>query len=186
MTPREENCVPELIAKTALQGQTAARGALTMREVDPGQISSVAVFPGQEKAVERGLEVVGLSFPAPNAVVEGKNGTRLVWTGRDQAFLIGSELSALEGAALTDQSGGWSCLSLTGQKAADVLMRLVPLDLRLARFPVGRAARSGLNHMNVVLIRTGDEAFEILVFRSMAHTAWHEIEAAMAGVQARG
>lgn len=177
--------MPELIAKTALEGQVVTRGGLTLREVDPGPITSIALFPGQEKLVAKGLKALGLSFPGPNALVTGKDGALLVWTGRDQAFLIGAEAPVLEGAAMTDQSGGWCTLELSGPAAADALMRLVPLDLRLAAFPVGRAVRSGLNHMGMVMIRTGDEAFEIMVFRSMARTAWHEIEAAMATVAAR-
>ena len=67
----------------------------------------------------------------------------------------------------------------------DVLARLVPVDLRLAAFPVGRAVRPGLNHMNAVILRTGDHAFEIMVFRSMARTAWHEVETTMNMVAAR-
>lgn len=178
--------MPELIAKTALDGQSVTHGGLQLRELDPGQITSIALFPGQEEAARRGLDAAGLRFPAPNCVEAGPAGARLVWTGRDQAFLVGAEMPPLEGAALTDQSGGWTCLALSGPGASDVLMRLVPLDLRLAQFPVGRAVRSGLNHMSMVLIRTEEHGFEIMVFRSMAHTAWHEIEDAMSSVVARG
>ena len=39
--------------------------------------------------------------------------------------------------------------------------------------------------MNAVILRIGDYAFEIMVFRSMARTAWHEIEASMLMVAAR-
>ena len=77
-------------------------------------------------------------------------------------------------------------MSLSGAAAADVLARLVPLDLRLAACPVGTALRTQVNHMNAVILRTGDYGFEILVFRSMARTAWHELEAAMGMVAARG
>jgi metal-dependent amidase/aminoacylase/carboxypeptidase family protein len=39
--------------------------------------------------------------------------------------------------------------------------------------------------MHVVLFRTALDAFTILVFRSMARTAWHELETAMTGLAAR-
>jgi len=178
--------VPELIAKTALDGRAVTHGALRLAEVDAGPITSIALFPGQQDAATLALAAMGLGFPAPNSVVAGANGARLVWTGRDQAFLIGASVPDISGAAVTDQSGGWTCLSLTGPKVADVLMRLVPLDLRVPAFPVGRAVRAGLNHMNMVLIRSAEDSFEIMVFRSMARTAWHEIEAAMSAVLARG
>lgn len=176
--------MPELIAKSALEGRTLTAGTVTLAEVDVGPISSVAVFPGGAKTVAKGLKALGLVMPEPNTFVE-KKGARIVWTGRDQAFLVGVEPPALEGAAVTDQSDGWAVLSVSGAGVADVLARWVPVDLRLAAFPVGRAVRTQLNHMNVVILRVGDHAFEIMVFRSMARTAWHEVETAMHMVQAR-
>lgn len=173
--------MPELIAKTALDGRSVTRGALRLAEVDLGPVTSVALFAGAAAA-----EVAGMRFPAPNTVEQRADGARLVWTGRDQAFLLGAEAPEVPGAALTDQSGGWCCLALSGPQAAEVLMRLIALDLRPGQFPVGRAVRCGLNHMNAVVIRTGEDDFEVLVFRSMARTAWHEIEAAMNAVIARG
>jgi heterotetrameric sarcosine oxidase gamma subunit len=123
-------------------------------------------------------------MPSPNSFAE-KKGARIVWTGRDQAFLIGVSPPEIEGAALTDQTDGWSVLALSGAGAVDVLARLVPVDLRLAVCPVGSALRTGLNHMNVVILRTGDHSFEVMVFRSMARTAWHELETTMSMVAAR-
>ncbi len=176
--------MPELIAKSALEGRNLTLGTVTLAEVEVGPITSVAVLPGGAKAVAKGLKTLGLAMPEPNSFAE-KKGARIVWTGRDQAFLTGVEPPALEGAALTDQSDGWAALALTGAGAVDVLARLVPVDLRLAAFPVGRAIRTQLNHMNVMILRAGDHAFEILVFRSMARTAWHELETTMHMVAAR-
>jgi sarcosine oxidase subunit gamma len=176
--------VPELIAKPALEGRGLTSGTVTLAEIDLGPISSIAVFPGGAKAVAKGLKTLGLAMPEPLSFAE-KKGARIVWTGRDQAFLVGVEPPALEGAAVTDQSDGWTVLSVSGAGVADVLARWVPIDLRLAAFPVGRAVRTQLNHMNVVILRVGDHAFEVMVFRSMARTAWHEIETAMHMVSAR-
>ena len=176
--------MPELIAKSALQGRRLTVGTVTLAEVDVGPITSVAAFPGGTKAVAKGLKALGLAMPEPNTFTE-KKGARIVWTGREQAFLMGVEAPSLEGAAVTDQTDGWTVLSLTGAGAVDVLARLVPMDLRLPAFPVGRAVRTQLNHMNVVILRVGDHAFEIMGFRSMARTAWHELEAAMQMLAAR-
>lgn len=164
-----------MIAKTPLWGQKpVALGGLTLAEVKLGQITSIAPFAGQGKALAAALKPLG--FPAPNTV-SAKGDARLVWTGRGQAFLIGAapgDWAAM--AALTDQSDGWAALSLTGDGAVDVLARLIPLDLR--GMAVGACARSSLGHMSVVLIRVAN-GFEMLVFRSMAKTAWHELEAAI-------
>ncbi|HLQ19145.1 MAG TPA: sarcosine oxidase subunit gamma family protein [Tabrizicola sp.] len=176
--------MPELIAKSALDGRRVTVGTVTLTEVDVRPITSIAVLPGGGKAVAKGLKPLGLAMPEPNTFSE-KKGARIVWTGREQAFLMSADCPALEGAAVTDQSDGWAVLGISGAGVADVLARWVPMDLRLAAFPVGRAVRTQLNHMNVVILRAGDHAFEILVFRSMARTAWHELETAMHMVQAR-
>lgn len=166
--------MPELIAKTALSGQSITHAGTTLAEVNLGQITSIACFPGQMAAVSA---VLG-PFPAPNTHADG-----LCWTGPDQAFLIGRAAPELTGlAATTDQTGGWAALRLTGPLAVDVLARLVPLDLR--HMTEGQAARAPLGHMQMVLMREAD-SFLILVFRSMARTAWHELEEAMQMLAAR-
>ena len=59
--------MPELIAKSPLSGVGAvAHGGLRLSEHLPGPVTSIAVLPGQEKAVARGLKPLGLGFPAPN------------------------------------------------------------------------------------------------------------------------
>ena len=99
--------MPELIAKTAL----AARAPLVMgdtelAEVDHGAITSIAVMPG--KSVDKALKPLGFSFPTPNSFVENA-GALLIWTGRDQAVLIGAEApdfaAALAGMALIIGAG---------------------------------------------------------------------------------
>ena len=179
--------MPELIAKSPLAGQAPAHhGTVILSEAQPGPITSVAPYTGKEKAVVRALKPLGLGFPAPNSVLE--NGpARIAWTGRGQAFLIGlpAPEALAAAAALTDQSDGWACLRLVGTGWWDVLARLVPMDLRPAIFGPGAAARVPLGHMNALLLRAG-EGVEVFVYRSMARSAWHEIETAMIRLAARG
>ena len=177
--------MPELIAKSPLSGVwPITHGNLHLSEHLSGPVTSIAILPGQAKAVARVLRRLDLAFPSPNTM-QTAGAASIVWTGRDQAFLIGVALNEMIGAALTDQSDGWATLRLEGPIAADALMRLYPLDLRLQSFGVGTAARAPLNHMQSILMRTAPYAFDILVFRSMARTAWHEIESAMKMLGAR-
>ena len=176
--------MPDLIATPALANAPVTRGGVTLAVADPGRMTSISPFAGQEAAVHAALTAIGLGFPAPNRALGGQDAS-IVWTGRAQAFLIRADAPHLQGlAATTDQSDGWVALTLTGPAAPDVLMRLVPLDLRLAAFPPGHAARSGLNHMPMILWRDA-QRFVIMTFRSMARTAWHELEGAMDMVEAR-
>lgn len=179
--------MPELIAKTALGGPVPLTLAATeLAEAPILPMTSVAPYPGREEQVNAALKVLGLTFPAPNSQ-SAKGEVRLIWTGRDQAFLIGASAPAglADHAALTDQSDGWARLTLTGPQAEAALARLVPIDLRAKSFPIGTTTRAPLGHMSMILSRLGSESFEIMVFRSMARTAWHEIGDALEHLHAR-
>lgn len=178
--------MPEYIAKTALEGQKPLTIAATrLAEVDHGAIASIQPFPGQEQAVARALKPLGFGFPVVGSFSSHAS-AMLAWTGREQAFLIGAQCPDFAGvAAVTDQSGAWVSLSLEGPAAADALARYVPMDLRLAAFPPGSAVRTPLYHMSMILLRISENSFRIMVFRSMARTAWHELEVALKTLAAR-
>lgn len=177
-----------LIAKTPLDGTGPVQiGAFGLAEVSPGPITSIAPFRDAAKRLAAALQAAhGLGFPEPNRI--STNGAaRLVWTGRDQAFLLGvaPAASLAAHAALTDQSDAWAMLRLGGTGAEAVLARLVPLDLRRGVFAIGHTGRSLLQHVPAVVLRTGPEVFEIMVMRSFGTTARHELQTAMQGVAAR-
>jgi heterotetrameric sarcosine oxidase gamma subunit len=177
--------VPELIAKPSLGHAPLAIGQATLAAWLVPRMTSVAPFAGQDKANAKALKSMGLTFPAPNRAVTKADAT-LLWTGRNQAFLLNADPTPLAAtAALTDQTDGWAALTLQGPAATDTLARLIPLDLREHAFPVGQTVRTALNHMNLILWRSAPYAFTLMVFRSMAQTAWHEIESAMLTVAAR-
>jgi sarcosine oxidase subunit gamma len=157
---------------------------VTLSEVLPEAITSVAPYEGQGAAVSAALEKAArAAFPVPGRWTGGE--TRIVWTGPDQAMVLGPRV-APAGAAVTDQSDAWAVMRLEGQGAEAVLARLVPVDVRRVHFPPGHAARTMLHHMTCTLMRTGEHAFDIMVFRSMAATAVHHLEVAMKSVAAQG
>ncbi|MDE3079326.1 MAG: sarcosine oxidase subunit gamma [Paracoccaceae bacterium] len=179
--------VAELIALSASEGLLPlTHGALTLAGAAPDRITSVLPFKGKEAAVTKALKAAhGLGFPAPGRAL-AKGDARILWTGRGQAFLLNADPAPLAGlAALTDQTDAWATLRLTGPAADQALARLVPVDLRPAAFGAGSAIRTGLNHMMAVIARV-DDGFDIMVFRSMAATAIHELETVMKSLAARG
>ncbi len=170
----------DLIPTPALDHPPLTNGGVTLAPVDPGPIHAILPFPGGRAAVDAALAPLGLAFPPANRW-QGSGPARIVWTGREAAFLLGAPPPDLP-AAVSDQSDGWAALRLTGPGAVEVLARLTPLDLR--RAAPGHAARAALFHQPMVLMAE-EGGFLILVFRSMARTAWHEIAGAMARVAAR-
>nr|WP_253944144.1 sarcosine oxidase subunit gamma [Pseudogemmobacter hezensis] len=177
-----------MIAKSPLEGQAPlTRAGLTLSMVAPRSIWSLALYPGADPGPALGLP--GLRFPAPGeSVTEGD--VSLIWTGREQAFLLGMAPPAGLSAqvAVTDQSGAWAGLRLAGrgeEGAEAALSRLVPLDLRLRAFPLGRVARTALNHINAIVWRRDEAGFTLFVPRSMAFSAWHEIAVVLDRLAAR-
>jgi len=182
----EGRCVAELLAKSpgAGLGLPLNVGAVLLEEWQPGPITALSPFAGQQGAIDAALRPLGLAFPAPNGM-QASDAGRIVWTGRQQAFLIGAPCPAIAGAAVTDQSDGWVGLRLSGTGARDVLVRLVPLDLRDHAFGVGTAVRSLLGHMPLILMRPAPDLWEVLTYRSMARTAVHELAEAMTSIAGR-
>lgn len=178
-----------LIARTPLDGLLPLTiGTCSLTELSLGPISSLAPFGTTEAAFGDALQAAhGLPFPAPNRVTA--NGTaRAIWSGRNQAFLVGVAADArLSGqGAVTDQTDGWAVMRLEGIGAGAVLARLIPLDLRPEAFGEGHAARTSLLHVNCLIWREAPQAFGIMVMRSYGVTAVHELETAMQGFAARG
>ena len=178
----------ELLAQSPAHDLTpvTTKGAqLTEAAMVP--IWSIAPYRGQTAAVSAALlQSHGLAFPGPGEVL-GTPGAMLAWAGLDQAFLIGAAPGdALAAhAALVDQSDGWARLILTGPDARAVLARFVPLDLSPTACPPGSSRRTLLGHMQAMILHHDADSFEILVFRSMAATAIHDLTRAMRTIEAR-
>lgn len=178
----------ELHAKSPCDGVLPLKiGPQEAREVDLGRLTSIMPFAGREDAAAQALETAhGVGMPAPNRAA-GKAGCRAIWFGRGQVMLAGPapDPALAEAAALCDQSDAWACVVLEGPGADAVLERLVPVDLRRARFRTGDTARTLIQHMNGSVTRLGADRFLLMVFRSMAATLVHDLKTAMETVAAR-
>lgn len=179
----------DLIAKSPCDGLLPLTiGGMSLVEETPEAMTSVAPYAGKAEALGEALKAAhGMGYPAPGRST-GKAGSRAIWFGRDMALLMGpaADASLAEHAALTDQSDGWAVVRLEGEQAAEVLARLTPLDLRSSQFKRGHTARTEVAHMMGSVTKTGDNAFMVLVFRSMAKTLVHDLKTAMEAVAARG
>lgn len=163
----------------------ATAGMATLAEADVGAIASVMPLAGREKEASAALKAAcGVGFPDPGRSLSA-GGVRAIWSGLNQALVLGPTLGPLLGAAVTDQSDAWAAVRLEGASAREVLARLCPLDMRDQAFPEDSAARSLIGHMNSAIVRIAPDAYLILVFRSMARTATREISEAMKSVAAQ-
>jgi sarcosine oxidase subunit gamma len=174
----------KLIAKTPCAGLLPrAFGSLTLSEVQVDQITLVAPFEGQQRAVSSLLKsAIGVGFPAPNRCL----GTvpRVMWCGKGQALVMGADCPDIP-AACVDHSDAWAIIKIEGVKSAAVLARLTPIDLRVSKFKRGHTARTLIGHMTGGITRLGAQSFEVMVMRSMAATLVHDLVQAAENMDAR-
>lgn len=178
----------ELIATSPARGLTPVTiGTVTLTEAPMVPVWAILPFRGKAHGLDAALQKAhGLTFPEPGLCHDAK-GLRLAWSGLDQAFLIGSapDKSLGQHAALIDQSDAWTHLRIEGEQSRAALARLVPIDLSPAACPKGSARRTLLGHMPTLILHPGGDRFEVLLFRSMAQSAVHDLTLAMTAVAAR-
>ncbi len=162
-------------------------GKATLAETDAGHLTSLSPFGDGSEFLTALEKAHGIAMPKPNRST-GKDGARCIWFGRGEILLIGPapDATLAKHAAVVDLSDAYACVELSGAAAVDVLARLVPVDLRASAFKRGHTLRSQLMHMSASITRTGADKFQIMVFRSMAHTLVHDLKQAMAAVASRG
>ncbi|KIC42177.1 sarcosine oxidase subunit gamma [Ruegeria sp. ANG-R] len=179
----------KLVAKTPCDGLLPLTvGSVTLSEEEAVTIHSISPLKGKQKALSDVLKAAhGMACPSANRAT-GKAGARAVWFGPAHAMLIGPvpDVALMEHAVVVDQSDAWTVVRLEGAGVEDVLARVVPVDLRSSHFKRGHTARTPLFHMTASITRVGENAFQIMVFRSMAKTLVHDLRRAMEGVAARG
>jgi sarcosine oxidase subunit gamma len=116
-----------------------------------------------------------LSMPINRAAV-GERCTA-IRLGPDEWLLLGGDgaiAAALDAGlpdrvfALVDISHRQAAISLESVNADAMLNALCPLDLSLAAFPVGMATRTVFAKADIVLWRTGADAFHVEIWRSFA------------------
>jgi len=178
--------VAELAATSPWQGLglPVAVGTARLDARPLAGLVSIAPFRGQAEAV---AHLLGTGLPSAGGSAEGTGG-RVLWFRLGQWMAEGPAVGSLaatlgEAAAVTDQTDGWAVLTLEGPGAAEVLARLVPIDLEPGVFPVGQVARTPLRHIPALLIRTA-AGFEIWVMRSFTASAVHDLRGAMERVAA--
>ena len=166
---REGVYVVDLIAKTPCGEMLPIRiGQITLSEVGPGSMTSLAAYNGQGVALSKALkEAHGMTMPNMGKTT-GKADARALWFGQGVVLLMGPAPAPIlsEHAAVTDQSDAWTVVRLEGEGAVEVLARLTPLDLCVSEFRRGHTARTEVAHMAASVTHIGKNSYQIMVFRS--------------------
>ena len=160
------------LADVAIQGRFgASRGA-------PGVMLSVRHPLSIVTVIARGTK--------SKALAEALGGLRSVsvqWAGAGQYYVqaegrgegalyreLKDKLARL--ASVSDQSHGRLVIRIEGAKVRAVLAKGTPVDLYTDEFSVGKSALTQMAHVGVHLTRTGDDRFELSVFRGFSENFW--------------
>lgn len=172
-------------AFTSLQSAGPADADLRVVERRGLGLASVLARKGKVAMLREGIgKLHGLHLPeGPSISTFGK--VSFVGIGPGAWFAIGDDggeftpeltrdLAGL--ASVSDQSGGYGVLRLSGGKVRDVLAKGISIDLHPRAFGIGAAAVTAAAHISIILWRPVDTqetpVFEVAVFRSYAQSFW--------------
>ncbi|RWU23614.1 sarcosine oxidase subunit gamma [Pseudomonas alkylphenolica] len=139
---------------------------------------------GHDQAFAGGVfKALGLELPVALTVVASGE-MSLQWLGPDEWLLIvpgGQEFAveqklrdALDGQhiQIVNVSGGQTLLELSGPNVREVLMKSTSYDVHPNNFPVGKAVGTVFAKSQLVIRRTGEETWELLIRRSFSDYWW--------------
>ena len=178
----------DLTPITALGTETARMqdfGVLRITENTNLALASLSLRAGQDAPTPFGLTLPDAGGWAP------QDGQAAFWTAPGQ-WMVEAEGRAVEdiaaalkaeapGCSITEQTDGWVTYEITSDRATSLealMQKLVNLDP--ARLSCGTAARTGLEHMSVYLIRRSDTCLAVMGMRTLADSLWHTLATAAA------
>ncbi|CDN49293.1 sarcosine oxidase subunit gamma [Neorhizobium galegae] len=127
---------------------------------------------------------LGVDLPVRPKTSASANGRTALWLGPDEWLVIGdggsdvgnSLMQAAKNSGVlhsaTDVSHRNTAILVSGPGAAAAINAGCPQDLSLKVFPVGACSRTILGKVEIVLLRTAQDAFRVEVWRSFSRYAF--------------
>jgi len=177
---------PSPLAHAVRQGRFGAGNGMpgvSLSVRHPAAIVTIIARKDKAAAASQAIAArFGASLPEAGKSSQGK-GVSFHWCGAEQWYAIADGMAegalyrdlkeALAGlASCSEQSHGRVILRVAGPKARAVLAKGTPVDLHVSQFAVGDSAVTQMAHVGVHLTRTGDDAFELSVFRGFSANFW--------------
>lgn len=163
----------EAIRMPALAGREFSGQGVKLAVLPPAHRISLRAPAGSAAALSKAL---GLILPQKPKTSASKGSRTALWLGPDEWLVIddGSKdpLDACAGADVLHSAVGIShrniAISVTGPGAAATINAGCPQDLSLEAFPVGGCSRTILGKAEIVVLRTGEDAFRVECWRSFS------------------
>lgn len=164
-------------------------------EERPGiAIVSIAVPQGGGPALGRAIDLsYGASLPMTGNISKSRDGhTWFLGMSPDQIFAVFDDPTAdavriiagnLENSGyFTLQSDNWVKLRISGPNALAALSRICPVDLDPSVFLEDRVARTVIEHIGVIVLPEGGNAYLLLAASSMAASFLDAVRACLCRV----
>jgi sarcosine oxidase subunit gamma len=154
-------------------------GSATVR-LEPAAAAERISLRARPEDVSALSAALGLDLPVKPKTSVSANGRTALWLGPDEWLVIGEEGTGLMQAAqssgaphsATDVSHRNTAILVSGPGAAEAINGGCPQDLSLEAFPVGACSRTLFGKVEVVLLRTAEDAFRMEVWRSFSSYAF--------------
>jgi sarcosine oxidase subunit gamma len=184
--------VAELIRRSALAavlkygtfGANVQQARVTFAERRPAALLRLSATADDRDFAGVVRSVVGLELPCAPNTVNASDSRALLWLAARQWLLVcdGEQIAVGEqplqaaldktGATMVDVSHAYLVVTISGERARDVLAKGVPIDIDPVAFEVGACAQTCLTDMNVLLHARELEAIDLYVGRSYALSLW--------------
>ncbi|HWK64456.1 MAG TPA: sarcosine oxidase subunit gamma family protein [Rhizobiaceae bacterium] len=159
-----------------------AKTQVVLTETRPGSIAEVTAWPGAENEVRSLIaKVTGLDLPdQPGG--GAANATKAAFGFAPRRFLVVDQAAGMddelvkaiseEHGTVTPLSHGRTAIRLSGPKSEWVLAKLFAIDFSRQAFPIGSARATAHHDIFAQIHRTGEDQFDLYVFRSFARSFW--------------
>lgn len=161
------------VRSPALAGKSIGGQGVSLKVLEPANRMSLRARPAAIAALSKAL---GLTLPQKPKTSETRGGRTALWLGPDEWLVIDeaggnpvADCASVKGLhSAVDVSHRNVAIAVTGPNAAATINAGCPQDLSLAAFPVGAASRTVLGKVEMVLLRTSEEAFRLECWRSFS------------------
>lgn len=164
---------PSAERRAALAGQELSAAGVKLAVLPPAERISLRAPEASITALSKAL---GVTLPRKPKTSAAKAGRTVLWLGPDEWLVIDeagkdpladcAKVTALHSAVGISHRN--VAISVIGPAAAAAVNSGCPQDLSLEAFPVGAASRTILGKVEIVLLRTAEDAFRVECWRSFS------------------
>lgn len=169
--------------KSGRFGAQCAKGeGVAISEHSIENLVQIAGWGDFKAAVSSGLKQLGFNDVGGYRTSQGIDDIRLFRTAPDRILIMGQPIGGFSGSltdnnllAVLDLSHSRTRIVIEGAEVEQVLARLAPIDFRAAAMPIDSFVQTGIHHIGVLIHRTSEIRFEILVPVTWARSVWELI-----------